>query len=109
MYKSGRTAEGQKLDILLSIANEIAESNRLLRLDLEMKYKGYARERLYKVYSDGKGGKIRIPPEEKDKEEYKLEMEAIIKEFSDHAVEEESVENIIKKLDKPDDQTEEKT
>lgn len=86
-YKSGRTAEGQKIDILLAIANELAEKNRLERLDLEMKYKGFARERLYKVYSDGKGGKVRIPPNDEDKKEYKEEIKAILKEFSDNAVE----------------------
>lgn len=81
-----------KFEALVAIANEMAEQNRLTRLDLEMKYKGFARQRLYKTFSDGDGKKITIPPEDKDKDEYKLECEAIIKEFSDHAVDDQTGE-----------------
>jgi len=72
--------------LLMHIANELAEQNRLTRLDLEMKYKGFARQRLYKSFTDDKGKSFRLPPDDKDKEEYKLEVEAILKECSDQAI-----------------------
>lgn len=75
---------------LYHIANELAEQNRLTRLDLEMKYKGYAKQRLYKSFKDGEGKSITIPPDDKDKEEYKLECEAILKECSDQAIDDQT-------------------
>lgn len=75
---------------LKRLTNELAEQNRLTRLDLEMKYKGFARQRLYRSFTDGDGKKITLPPQEKDKEEYKLECEAILKECSDQAIDDQT-------------------
>lgn len=65
-----------------AVANELAESNRLKRLELEQMFKTNALRRLYKTVKH-KGEDMTIPPSDKDKEEYKLEIEAINKELED--------------------------
>lgn len=75
---------------LKRLTNELAEQNRLTRLDLEMKYKGFARQRLYKSFKDEKGKSFTVPPDDKAKEEYKLECEAILKECSDQAIDDQT-------------------
>jgi len=70
---------------LYIIANELAEANRLKRLELEMKFRTQANRALYKVVEHN-GKKLTIPPSDKDKEEWKLENEAITKELADQAL-----------------------
>ena len=91
-----RTKEDQKLEASLAIANELAEQNRLKRLDLEMKYRTNAIRNLYRTYKGEDGKTFQVPPDQKQKDEYVEEIKAIKKELRDHAVE-------------IDDQEEEKT
>ena len=71
--------------INVAIANELAEANRLKRLELEMKFRTQANRALYKVVEGKDGKKFTIPPDDKDKENWKKEIQAITKELSDHA------------------------
>ena len=77
--------KGSERDDLYIIANEIAESNRLKRLELEMKFRSQSNRALYKVVKhDGK--EFTIPPNDNDKTDWKDEQKAITKELKDQAV-----------------------
>ena len=69
----------------VAIANELAESNRLKRLELELKFLKNAYGRLYKQFKTSDNKTLTIPPQEKDKEDFKKEVEAIKKELEDKA------------------------
>ena len=78
----GKTKE----EVLLMIANELAEQNRLTRINLKSKFLSNAMRLLYKTATTDDGKTIVIPPDEKTKKEYDEEIEAIEKEFSDNAI-----------------------
>lgn len=69
----------------IDIANELAEQNRLRRLDLELRLMANAHNRLYKRFELPDGKIATVPPDDKAKEEYKKEVEAIKKELKDQA------------------------
>jgi len=75
-----------KLKTLNEIANELAEQNRLTRIELKSKFLSNAMRILYKTATTEDGKTIVIPPDEKTKKEYDEEIEAIEKEFSDNAI-----------------------
>ena len=87
-HDHNRKGEERESEFLLHIANELAEKNRLKRLELEMKFRTNAIRSLYRTYKspDGKQ-EFQLPPDDKQKGEYKEEIIAISKELSDHAVE----------------------
>lgn len=87
-HDHNRKGEERESEILLHIANELAEKNRLKRLELEMKFRTQANRSLYRTYKspDGKQ-EFQVPPEQKQKDDWKEEIKAINKELSDHAVE----------------------
>jgi hypothetical protein len=70
---------------LQCIANELAEQNRLKRLQLEMKFRTQANRSLYRTYKGKDGETFTVPPDEKQKKEWKEEIEAIKKELEDQA------------------------
>ncbi len=73
------------IDRLVDIANELHEGNRLKRLELEMLFRSQSNRALYRTFEhDGK--KITVPPQEKEKADWKEEQKAITKELKDQAV-----------------------
>jgi len=81
------TDEAKEEQLLLHIANELAEQNRLKSLELEMKFRTNANRSLYRTYKGKEGETFTVPPDEKQKTEWKEEIKAITKELKDHAVE----------------------
>ncbi len=81
------TDEAKEEQLLLHIANELAERNRLKSLELEMKFRTFANRALYRTYKGKEGETFTVPPDDKQKEEWKEEIKAITKELKDHAVE----------------------
>lgn len=85
-HADSRTSQEKHTDVLLNIANELAERNRLKSLELEMKFRTFANRSLYRTYKGKDGETFTVPPDAKQKEEWKEEIEAITKELKDHAV-----------------------
>jgi len=85
-HLDNRSSEEKHIDILLNIANELAERNRLKSLELEMKFRTFANRTLYRSYKGKDGETFTVPPDAKQKEEWKEEIKAITKELKDHAV-----------------------
>lgn len=67
------------------ISNELAEQNRLRRLALEMRFRTQSNRALYRKYKMPDGTEHTLPPEDKQKEEWKEEQKAITKELKDQA------------------------
>ena len=85
-HADSRSTEERHTDVLLNIANELAERNRLKSLELEMKFRTNANRSLYLTYKGKDGETFSVPPDDKKKEEWKEEIKAITKELKDHAV-----------------------
>ena len=77
----------EKKEVWTDIANELAEHNRIARLSLRKDFVNQAYRRLYRRHKDADGIEHVIQPEDKQKAEYKEELEAINEELTDHAVE----------------------
>jgi hypothetical protein len=89
-------SEENKIELLESIANEIAEQNRLTRISLTNNFIQAATSSLYKQGKNEKGEPIVLAPTEEEQAAYEKSVAAIEFALSDHMgkIDEEEIKKI---------------